>query len=99
MKGDLQRSGPQPFCSEYWYVYILRCADDRSYTGYTQDLNDRIARHARGSVPATKNRRPIKLETYFAFSDQNQALEFEKYLKTGSGRAVMNKRFFKRLDS
>ncbi|MEM9544820.1 MAG: GIY-YIG nuclease family protein [Bacteroidota bacterium] len=80
----------------FWYVYILRCADNKPYTGYTKDLRDRLSRHSRGSVPSTKDRRPLKLETYFAFSDQYQAIQFEKYLKSGSGRAVMNKRFFKR---
>lgn len=81
---------------QFWYVYILRCADDKPYTGYTKDLNDRLDRHKRGSVPATKDRRPMELETYFAFSDQYQAIQFEKYLKSGSGRAVMNKRFYRR---
>ena len=37
-------------------------------------------RHHRGSVPATKNRRPLKLITYISFSDQYEALEYEKYL-------------------
>ena len=94
--GDFQRPGPLILNNSYWYVYILRCDDNKPYTGYTKDLLDRLSRHHRGSVPATKNRRPLSLETYFGFSDQYQAIEFEKYLKSGSGRAVMNKRFFKR---
>ncbi|WP_406626673.1 GIY-YIG nuclease family protein [Portibacter marinus] len=80
----------------FWYVYILKCSDNKPYTGYTQDLNDRLGRHERGSVPATKDRRPIVLENFFGFSDKYQALEFEKYLKSGSGRALMNRRFYKR---
>jgi len=86
----------KPFEKQFWYVYILRCADGKPYTGYTANIHDRLDRHKRGSVPSTKNRRPITLETYFAFSNKYQALEFEKYLKSGSGRAVMNKRFFTR---
>ena len=96
INGDFQRSGPLILNRSYWYVYILRCKDGKPYTGYTKDLIDRLSRHQRGSVPATRNRRPLRLETYFGFSDQYQAIEFEKYLKSGSGRAVMNKRFFKR---
>ena len=57
----------------FWFVNILRCSDDKPYTGYTKDLNDRLSRHKRGSVPSTKNRRPVELETYFAFSHQSQA--------------------------
>ena len=37
------------------------------------------------------NRVPITLEFYFAVEDKYRAFEFEKYLKTGSGRAFINK--------
>ena len=74
-------------------VYILKCADGKYYTGCTNDLEDRLARHQRGSVPATKDRRPVTLLTFIAFSDKYKAFEYEKYLKTRSGRAVMYKRF------
>jgi putative endonuclease len=78
----------------FHYVYILRCHDGKPYTGHNQNLNDRLNRHHRGSVPATKDRRPIQLVTYIAFSDKYKAIEYEKYLKTGSGRAVLYKRFW-----
>ena len=77
----------------FYYVYILRCAGGKYYTGCTKDLNDRLSCHQRGSVPATKSQRPVELITYIAFSDKYKAFEYEKYLKTGSGRAVMHKRF------
>ena len=78
---------------DFYFVYILQCADGNYYTGCTKDLNDRMSRHHRGSVPATKDRRPVTLITYLAFSDQYKAFAYEKYLKTGSGKAVMLKRF------
>ena len=85
-----------PECSSlFFYVYILKGHDGKPYTGYTRDLDDRMSRHIRGSVPATKNRRPLELVSYIAFKDKYQAIEYEKYLKTGSGRAVLYKRFFK----
>ena len=77
--------------SRYW-VYILKCSDNTTYTGCTSNLDDRLNRHNRGSVPATKSRRPIELITYIVFSDKYKAFAFEKYLKTGSGRAFLNKR-------
>jgi predicted GIY-YIG superfamily endonuclease len=43
-------------------------------------------------VPATKNIRPVSLLTYLAFTDKYKAIAFEKYLKSGSGRAFMKKR-------
>jgi putative endonuclease len=74
-----------------YFVYTLKCSDSHFYTGCTEDLNDRIRRHQNGLVPATKGRLPIGLVTYTVFRDKYRAFEFEKYLKTGSGRAFMQK--------
>ncbi len=52
-----------------------------------------MTRHKNGHVPATKERRPIELVNYFAFKDKYKAFEFEKYLKSGSGRAFIKKHF------
>ena len=78
----------------FWYVYILKCSDNRPYTGYTSNLLDRLARHQRGSVPATVNRRPVEIISFFSFSNKYQAIDFEKYLKSGSGRAFLYKRLY-----
>ena len=75
-----------------WIVYILRCADGKYYTGCTSDLEDRIRKHKAGQVPATHDRLPLDLVTHIVFSEKQKAYDFEKYLKTGSGRAVMYKR-------
>jgi len=74
------------------YVYLLRCKDG-PYTGCTGNLKERLLRHQKGMVPATKDRLPIFLENYFAFSDKYKAFYFEKYLKSGSGRAFAKKHF------
>lgn len=74
-----------------WTVYILNCSDNHPYTGCTDNLEERLERHPKGYVPATKDRLPIKLISYFAFEDKYKAFAFEKYLKSGSGRAFMNK--------
>lgn len=77
-----------------FYVYILLCNDKRSYVGGTNDLRDRIKRHSLGYINATKKRLPVKLYAYFAFQEEHTAFMFEQYLKSGSGRAFMKKRFF-----
>jgi len=74
------------------YVYIIKCKDG-FYIGCTTDLKDRIARHEKGQIPATKDRLPINLKLYVAFLDKYKAFEFEKYLKSGSGRAFIKKHF------
>lgn len=75
------------------YVYILKCKDGNAYTGCTNDLKDRVKRHNNGQIPATKERRPIKLISYTAFKNKYKAFEFEKYLKSGSGRVFIKKHF------
>ena len=73
-----------------YYIYSLKCKDGY-YVGNTDDLEARLQRHKKGRVPATVNRLPIKLDFYFATEDKYKAFEFEKYLKSGSGRAFINK--------
>jgi predicted GIY-YIG superfamily endonuclease len=74
-----------------WYVYILRCTDGDLYTGCTNNVEERVQRHKKGYVEATKNRLPVELVWFCFFRDQQKAYEFEKYLKTGSGRAFKSK--------
>ncbi|MEQ8423967.1 MAG: GIY-YIG nuclease family protein [Cyclobacteriaceae bacterium] len=70
-----------------WFVYILRCSDNSSYTGCTNNIDNRMERHNKGQVHYTKSRLPAELVAYLAFPDKYKAYEFEKYLKSGSGRA------------
>jgi predicted GIY-YIG superfamily endonuclease len=74
-----------------YYTYVLKCSDNRTYIGCSDNLKDRLKRHQAGNIPATKNRRPVKLLSYFAFSNKYKAFDFEKYLKSGSGRAFLKK--------
>lgn len=77
---------------EQWTVYILKCSDESHYVGCTQNLDNRLNKHIKGLVTSTKYRLPVKLITKIIFSDKYKAYFFEKYLKSGSGRAFMNKR-------
>ncbi len=75
------------------YVYILESCDaEHFYIGITRDLRRRLAKHNAGEVPHTAKFRPWRLKTYVAFSDEQQAFAFEKYLKSGSGRAFAKRR-------
>jgi predicted GIY-YIG superfamily endonuclease len=51
--------------------------------------------HLIGKVRSTKSDLHYQLEWYCAFQTEKQAINFERYLKTGSGIAFMKKRFFK----
>ena len=73
--------------SQWWYVYILECNNGKPYTGCTSNLKERLKRHQNGDVAFTKNRRPVQLKCCMAFPDRVKAFQFEKYLKSGSGRS------------
>ena len=76
------------------YVYILQSVADssRHYVGVTDDLKSRLQRHNSGQVTHTSKFMPWRVKTYLGFSDGAQAVSFEKYLKTASGRAFARKR-------
>ncbi|PIY83899.1 MAG: hypothetical protein COX96_06765 [Candidatus Omnitrophica bacterium CG_4_10_14_0_2_um_filter_44_9] len=76
-----------------YYVYILRSLKDQSYyTGLTTDVEARLKKHNSGAVEYTSTKRPFKLAWYCCFEDKLKALQFEKYLKSGSGFALARKR-------
>lgn len=76
-----------------YYVYLLIGKNNRPYVGCTDNLKERIEKHNKGYVPATKSLLPVRLIAYFAFSNKDIAFNFEKYLKSGSGRAFIKKHF------
>jgi putative endonuclease len=76
------------------HVYILQSLADaeRFYTGITEDLEARLSKHNSGDVTHTAKYRPWRVKTYVAFTDESRAFAFEKYLKSGSGRAFAKAR-------
>jgi putative endonuclease len=81
--------------SQFNYVYILvsRSHPDRHYTGCTTDLAERLAAHNTGRCPHTSKFVPWQIETAIAFRCPEKAAAFERYLKSGSGRAFATKHF------
>lgn len=79
-----------------YFVYMLRSIPypDKTYIGYTTDLNTRLTSHNHGKSKHTSKYKPWKLVTYSAFSEQSKALSFEKYLKSHSGKAFARKRLW-----
>jgi putative endonuclease len=78
-----------------WYVYIIRSVSspNQEYTGATANLKQRLLDHNTGKSTHTAKYRPWEVIWYSAFQDKYKALEFEKYLKSHSGRAFAKKRF------
>ena len=78
------------------YVYLIRSIPfpDQHYVGITDDIDKRIQHHNNGGSQHTRKYKPWSLVTYVAFTDSAKAFAFEKYLKTGSGRAFALKRLW-----
>ena len=78
------------------YVYIIQSitSPKQIYTGITSNLEQRLKEHNEGKSSHTSKYKPWKLITYIAFTEEQKAYAFEKYLKSGSGRAFAKKHFF-----
>jgi hypothetical protein len=66
---------------------------NQTYTGLTSDVDVRTRSHNEGKSYHTSKFKPWKLEVCVWFQDENKARAFEKYLKSGSGRAFAAKHF------
>lgn len=76
-------------------VYILRSltAPNRPYVGLTHDLQKRLDAHNSGRCTHTARYRPWQVVVGIEFPDQDRAVRFERYLKSGSGRAFAKRHF------
>jgi putative endonuclease len=80
------------------FVYVLRSEQEpaRYYVGLTADVRSRVAGHNAGESAHTAKHRPWRLAVSIEFETQEQAAEFERYLKSGSGRAFAKRHFERR---
>ena len=64
------------------HTYILQCADGTLYTGWTNDLEKRLASHNRGTASKyTRVRRPVSLIYQEAFETEEEAKQREYAIK------------------
>jgi predicted GIY-YIG superfamily endonuclease len=78
-----------------YYVYIIKSIvyPDQIYFGYTTNVEERLIKHNSGDSIHTAKYRPWQLVISIEFADASKVIAFEKYLKSGSGRAFAAKRF------
>jgi predicted GIY-YIG superfamily endonuclease len=64
------------------WVYILRCRDGSLYTGWSSDLERRLARHRAGTASRyTASRLPVELALALAMPDRSAAMRAEARIK------------------
>lgn len=75
--------------SDAW-VYMLRCADDSLYTGWSTDVVRRLERHRAGKASRyTASRLPVELVYEAAVEDRSAALREELRIKRLDRRAKL----------
>ena len=64
------------------FVYLLHCADDTLYCGWTTDIERRLAAHRGGTASRyTRSRRPVELAAVVPVADRSTALREEARIK------------------
>jgi len=64
------------------HVYVLECADGSLYTGYTTDVERRVAEHDAGEgANYTRGRTPVELVHTESFGSRSAALQREHEIK------------------
>jgi putative endonuclease len=79
-----------------YYVYLIRSINfpEQKYVGLTDNLQERLETHNSGGSIYTKPYRPWRLKMFLGFQTQEEAIKFERYLKSGAGRAFAAKRLW-----
>ena len=82
------------FVEKHW-VYVLQSdiLPDKHYVGLTSDVEERLSFHNDGRSAHTSSARPWHLLAAIKFGSSHSAAKFERYLKTGSGRAFSKRHF------
>jgi predicted GIY-YIG superfamily endonuclease len=75
------------------FVYVLKngAVPPRYYTGLTSNVSTRYSEHNSGSRIHTAKYRPWSIDLVIEFGDEQRAVAFERYLKSGSGVAFANR--------
>jgi putative endonuclease len=70
------------------YVYVVECADGTYYTGYTTDVERRVAEHDAGEgAKYTRGRTPVDLVHVERYDTRSAAMSREHEIKSLSRRA------------
>jgi putative endonuclease len=73
------------------YVIVSERQTERYYIGFSSRPHDRLTEHNAGKNPSTSEFVRWKFAAIFSFPSEEQARHFERYLKSGSGRAFLRR--------
>jgi putative endonuclease len=74
-----------------YYCYILQCADDSLYTGYTTNVSRRLKEHQSGRGSRyTRSRRPVELVYLEEQPSRSSAMRRERSIKSMARKAKLD---------
>jgi len=78
------------------FVYVIRSVPQPTcyYAGLTSNVAARLTAHNEGHSQHTAALRPWQFVASVEFANEHSAAMFERYLKSGSGRAFAKRHFF-----
>ncbi|MCX6763715.1 MAG: GIY-YIG nuclease family protein [Candidatus Moranbacteria bacterium] len=77
-----------------FYTYILRSLKNGNiYIGSTENVQNRLQRHNKGKVKSTKGYKPWQLMEFIEFNSRNEAVRYERFLKTGQQKEIIRKKY------
>jgi putative endonuclease len=82
-KRNQRECGLKKIVQESYWVYILYCANNTYYTGYTNDLNKRFEAHVNGTASKyTRSFKPLRIaQSWKIDGDKSLAMKTERYIK------------------
>ena len=77
------------------FVYLIESLADpgRPYIGLMSDVRERLEAHNAGRSVHTARHKPWRFVAAIEFAEEASAIRFERYLKSGSGRAFAKRHF------
>ena len=73
-----------------YFFYVLKSQKTNSlYKGQTDNLEKRLKEHNTGKVKSTKSFIPWQIVYYEGFTTREEAVNREKYFKSGVGRQFL----------
>lgn len=93
MAGQFKKASILSILNYMFYVYYLRSINysDKTYIGFTYDLQARLEAHNAGRSLYTADFRPWQLVAFFCFDQDLKARRFERYLKTNAGKIFLKR--------
>jgi len=79
-----------------FYVYLIKSIKNpnKTYVGFTTNVKECLKKHNEGGSIYTSDYKPWKLVSFVGFDEESKAIDFEKYIKSGSGYAFAKKRLW-----